>query len=171
MDNKYRYIRWFAYVIEILVFFAIQQTPGLIPEIFGERPILLIPILVSIALFEDEMTGLWFGVFIGLLMDFGISNVLGFSCIFMTIFGYLLGLISVNFIKVNILTYMISIIIISAVLYLSYFVFGYLPHMYGGNSYILLNNYLPRFGYTVLISPIFYFFNKTIAIQLQPKED
>ena len=170
MENKYKYIRWFAYVIEILVFFAIQQTPGLMPEVFGARPVLLIPVLISIALFEDEITGLWFGVFIGLLMDFGISNVLGFNCILMAVFGYVLGLMSVNFIKVNILTSMISVIAVSIIVYLNHFVFGYLLHMYGENSYILLNNYLPRFGYTVLISPIFYFFNKAIAIQVQPKE-
>ena len=171
MENRYKYIRWFADIIEIIVFFAIQQTPGLIPEIFDAKPVLLIPILVSIALFEDEFAGLWFGVFIGLLMDFGCSSVLGFNCILMAIFGYSVGLISINFIRVNILTSMISVIIVSAIVYLNHFVFGYLPHMYGENIYILLNNYLPRFGYTVLVSPIFYFFNKAIAIQVQPKED
>ena len=108
-----KYLRWFAYIIEIIIFFAIQQTPGLIPLAFGSKPILLIPILISIALFEDEITGLWFGVFIGLLMDFGFSNILGFNCILMAIFGYLLGFISANFIKVNLLSGFIHLLFVT----------------------------------------------------------
>ena len=166
-----KYLRWFAYIIDIIIFFAIQQTPGLIPLAFGSKPILLIPILISIALFEDEITGLWFGVFIGLLMDFGFSNILGFNCILMAIFGYLLGFISANFIKVNLLSGFICAVLISLIAYLMHFVFFYLLQMYENYGYILLNNYLPRLIYTIIVFPIFYLFNKSIAIHIRPKED
>ncbi len=36
---KYRIIRWFAYAIEILVLFVLQETPGLIPALGGARPV------------------------------------------------------------------------------------------------------------------------------------
>lgn len=170
MENKYKVIRFVAYIIEIIIFFSIQQTPNLLPFIYGAKPLLLIPILVNIALFEDEMIGLWFGVFIGFLMDFGFSNILGFNCIILAICGCILGLMSVNLIKVNLLTSTISVISVAVIVYSLQFVFFYLLRMYGANDYMMLYHYLPRLGYTVLVSPIFYFLNKVIAIQIRPKD-
>ena len=31
-------IRYLAYVLELLVLFMLQETPGLLPSIFGARP-------------------------------------------------------------------------------------------------------------------------------------
>ena len=36
--NRYKGIRFFAYVLEILVLFMVQETPGLLPPILGARP-------------------------------------------------------------------------------------------------------------------------------------
>ena len=49
--NRYKGIRFFAYVLEILVLFMVQETPGLLPPILGARPVLLIPAALSIAFF------------------------------------------------------------------------------------------------------------------------
>ena len=50
--KRFRVLRYIAYTIEIIVFFIIQQTPGLIPSVYGILPTLLIPIACSIAMFE-----------------------------------------------------------------------------------------------------------------------
>ena len=65
---KYKIFRYFAYALEIIVFFIIERTPRLIPEIFGEKAIIIVPILFMIALFEGEKAGLGFGLFIGILI-------------------------------------------------------------------------------------------------------
>ena len=48
--ERLKYLRYFAYTIEILVFFMVQETPGLVPDLFGARPVLLIPVALSIAM-------------------------------------------------------------------------------------------------------------------------
>ncbi|HCB90399.1 MAG TPA: rod shape-determining protein MreD, partial [Ruminococcaceae bacterium] len=50
-----------GYSIEILVLFVLQETPGLIPEIGGARPVMLIPAAVCIAMFESETPAMAFG--------------------------------------------------------------------------------------------------------------
>ena len=39
MENRYRFIRYFAYGLELLILYMLQQTPGLLPPLFGARPI------------------------------------------------------------------------------------------------------------------------------------
>ena len=79
MRLRFRILRYFAYAVEIIAFFVIQQTPGLLPEVLYARPVLLLPIAFSIAMFEREGVAIGFGVFCGLLIDFGMGNgVLGF---------------------------------------------------------------------------------------------
>ena len=55
--DRYKIIRYFAYTIEILILYMVQETPGLLPEIGGARPVLLIPAAISIAMFESELAG------------------------------------------------------------------------------------------------------------------
>lgn len=35
--SRVRWFRYFSYCLEILVLFMLQETPGLIPEAFGQR--------------------------------------------------------------------------------------------------------------------------------------
>ena len=46
--SRYRGIRYFAYVLEILVLFMVQETPGLLPAVFRERAVLLVAAGLSI---------------------------------------------------------------------------------------------------------------------------
>lgn len=78
MEGRYRFIRYFAYALELLVLYMIQQTPGFLPSLFGARPILIIPAVLAIAMFEPEIPAMAFGIFGGLLIDFGIGDALGF---------------------------------------------------------------------------------------------
>ena len=69
--DRYKIIRYFAYTIEILILYMVQETPGLLPEIGGARPVLLIPAAISIAMFESELAGIAFGLLCGLFLDIG----------------------------------------------------------------------------------------------------
>ena len=37
--SRNNFLRWMIYVIELVLLYLIQSTPGLIPEIFGARPV------------------------------------------------------------------------------------------------------------------------------------
>lgn len=170
MGYGYRFFRGVAYALEILVFFVVQQTPGLIPEIAGARPMLLLPVVVAIALFETEFVGLWFGLFAGVLLDVGLWSIVGFWAIIFAALGYFVGFWAVRFLQSNFLTMMIVSVIAIVIVYGLYFLFGFLLHFYAGTQYALLRHFLPRMAYTLALAPVFYFFNRALVMKLSEKE-
>ncbi len=170
MENRYRHLRCLAYLIEIIVFFIVQQTPGLLPEVLGGRPVLLLPILVSIALFEDEMTGLWFGLLIGILLDVSLWDVIGVYAILYTAIGYFLGLLAVNFLKTNLITTLLMTASTVIVIYGLSFLLTVLLKQYDEAAFVFVNHYLSRMVYTLALCPIFYFFNKALALGIRVRE-
>ena len=62
MRDFNRVIRCLAYTLELLVLFMLQETPGLLPPIYGVRPVLLLPAVIAIALFEEEIPAMAFGI-------------------------------------------------------------------------------------------------------------
>ena len=102
--SRYKGIRFFAYFLEILVLFMVQETPGLMPSVYGVRPTLLIPAALSIAFFESELAGMAFGVLCGLFLDFGMGSAFGFHALFLGILCWLLGCLAAELIRTNLLT-------------------------------------------------------------------
>lgn len=171
MTDKHKYFRFLAYSLEILAFFVIQQTPRLMPEVFGERPMLLLPILVTIAIFENEIVGLFFGLGIGIMADIGLWSIIGFYSIIFAIVGYFIGVLVVNFIRTNLITAMIVSFSVVALTYGIYFLLAYVLKFYDVPLYVLTHHFLSRMLYTWIMTPIFYFFNKAIAIQIRKREE
>lgn len=169
--QKMKYIRYLAYTIELLVLFMVQETPGLVPGLFGARPVLLIPAALSISMFEGEVASMSFGLFAGLLIDFGAGGVLGYHGLLLAVTCYTIGLFAANLIQTNFLTSMIAAIVVTAVLFLLHWVFFYLLYNYDYAVYALTAHYIPRFFYTVAVMPITYFFNRALAMQICEKEE
>ena len=168
---KYRAIRWLAYTIEILVFFTLQETPGLIPEIGGARPIVVIPAVLAVAMFESEIPAVFFGLFGGLLVDFGFGGMLGFHGLLLAAVCYGVSLIAANLVRTNFLTAMlVSIVVTAAVTLLDWACF-YVMYGYGEVLYALTAHYLPIFIYTAALMPITYYFNRALASQIRSKEE
>ena len=86
--KRFRVLRYIAYTIEIIVFFIIQQTPGLIPSVYGILPTLLIPIAGSIAMFEGPVFSLFYGLCIGLLLYYGTNCTFGFPALILGLFCF-----------------------------------------------------------------------------------
>ena len=169
--ERLKYLRYFAYTIEILVFFMVQETPGLVPDLFGARPVLLIPVALSIAMFENETVSMAFGLLCGLLIDFGAGGVLGFHGMLLSVGCYSIGLIAANLIQTNFLTAMIIAVISTASIVFLQWVFFYLLFSYAHAAYALTAHYLPRFFYTTAIMPVAYYFNRALALQIRAKEE
>ena len=98
-------LRYLIYVAEILILYALEQAPFLSVPVFGVRPCLMICAFVMIALFEKEFTGALFGAFTGLLMDLTYGTPFGVYGLLLFVLGYTVGVLSVYFIKINILTF------------------------------------------------------------------
>ncbi len=170
MEKRYKLFRYFAYVIEIVIVFIVQETPGLIPSVFGARPVLLIPVALSIAMFETETAGMGFGLFCGLLIDFGFGSTLGFHGLFLAVMCYIIGLMIVNLLRTNVVTAIFVAAAALAVIFLLQWLFFFVFKGYSDSSYVLLTHYIPKYGYTLVLTPILYYFNRAFALLLKPKE-
>ena len=142
--DRYKIIRYFAYTIEILILYMVQETPGLLPEIGGARPVLLIPAAISIAMFESELAGIAFGLLCGLFLDIGMGGVLGFHGLLLAAACYGVFL---------------------------QWVFFYLLYGYEYSGYALVTRYLPRMAYSFCTMPLCYAFNRALAQQIRSKTE
>ena len=170
-DTQCKVLRYFAYTVEILVIFIIQQTPGLLPEIFASRPTPLLPIALSIAVFEGESASMAFGLFCGFLVDFGMGYALGFHALLLAVFCYAISLMAGNLLKTNLLTAMLIAAVALPVIYLLQWVFFYVLFNYDYPAYALTQHYLPRLCYTFVLMPLTSYFNRAFALLIKPRED
>ena len=102
--KRFRVLRYIAYTIEIIVFFIIQQTPGLIPSVYGILPTLLIPIACSIAMFEGPVCSLFYGVFSGFLLDYGTNCTFGFHALILGLICFIISFLVQDVFHNNFLT-------------------------------------------------------------------
>lgn len=169
--NRYKAVRYLGYALELIVVFVLQETPGLIPGICGARPILLIPAAISIAMFENDTASMLYGLAGGLLIDFGYGGILGFHGLMLAAAGYVVSLVAANLLRTNFLTAMLMSVVTCAAAVLLQWVFFYVLFGYADPAYALRAHYLPIFCYTAAVTPVSYYFNRAIALQVRSKEE
>lgn len=170
MSSIYKWIRFFAYTLEILSFSIVEQIPNLIPSVNNVKPIILLPIAIMIALFEGQKVGLVFGFIVGLFIDIGATGTIGFNTAAMTCLGFLVGNTAQKIIKFNLITSVAFVIAFTAAFYMLHFVFKFLLQGYSDVVYTFFNHYIIGMLYTVAISPFVYFFNKALAVNIKDRE-
>ena len=169
MPDKYTVIRYFAYTVEILVLFVIQQTPGLFPEVYGARPVPVLAAVIAVAMFESETAGMAFGLLAGLLTDLGMGNTLGFHALLMAVFCYAVGIMAKNLIQTNLLTAILLGAGILAFVFFFQWVFYYVLNPNNDQFWhVLARHYFPRLLYTWAFMPLLYLFNRAFALLIRP---
>lgn len=135
---------------------------------------LLIPLVISIAMFERDVAGMMFGLFAGFAWDFYSAHVDGYYAIFLACTGYACSYLISRYMRNNIVT---------ALVYSSFFSFlcaslyWLLFSVRGGGSGVgtlYLRVYLVSVLYTVVLTPLYYYFIRAIALKFkkpQPKRD
>ena len=103
MEKRHNFLRFFAYSLEIIILYILQGTPLLLPEIFGSKPCLLLPVALTIAVFESETVAMAFGFVCGLLTDIGFSGKIGFYTVVLTLICFAIGYCARNFFVTNLL--------------------------------------------------------------------
>ena len=162
-------IRYLAYVLELLVLFMLQETPGLLPSIFGARPVLLFPAVVAIAMLEPEVPALLFGVVGGLFCDFGLSGMLGFHALVLGVLCFFISLVIRTYLQNNmasaILTgvWSLGLVVLAQWFFLYFFQYSY-------PAYALTHHYLPKYFYTLLFLPLLYLLNRGLSQALGAQE-
>ena len=162
-------ILYLAYVLELLVLFMLQETPGLLPSIFGARPVLLFPAVVAIAMLEPEVPALLFGVVGGLFCDFGLSGMLGFHALVLGVLCFFISLVIRTYLQNNMATailtgvWSIGLVVLAQWFFLYFFQYSY-------PAYALTHHYLPKYFYTLLFLPLLYLLNRGLSQALGAQE-
>ena len=162
-------IRYLAYVLELLVLFMLQETPGLLPSIFGARPVLLFPAVVAIAMLEPEVPALLFGVVGGLFCDFGLSGMLGFHALVLGVLCFFISLVIRAYLQNNMATailtgvWSLGLVVLAQWFFLYFFQYSY-------PAYALTHHYLPKYFYTLLFLPLLYLLNLGLSQALGAQE-
>ena len=169
MRDLNRTIRYLAYTLELLVLFMLQQTPGLLPTISGVRPVLVLPAAVVMAMFEEEVPAMAFGIVAGLFCDFGLSGALGFHALVLGVLCFFVSLLVQAYMRVNMVTAVLTGLWTMAVTLGGQWLYTYYFH-YSLPGYALTHHYVPKFFFTMLFVPLLYLLNKGLSEALGAQE-
>ena len=163
MSKFSKFIRYMAFLLEVLLCYVVQSTPGLSLEVFGGRPILLVPLALTIAVFEEEIPAITFGVICGLMADSGYSGPVGYYAIMLAVLCYIVSILMENYIHTNLRTTMIIATLSIPIIIFMQFVLFYVAMGYGNVWEYFLSHYVSRMVYTWAFVPLFYAVNRFIA--------
>ncbi len=154
--------RYIAYAIEITVAFILGATPGLLPELFGAKPSLLLCVALTAALFEREIPAMVIGMICGVLMDLGYSNGIGFFAITLTILCFFVGYVANNLVMATFPIFLLYAVIAISVIYFLYFLIFFLWSGVEESWLYFRSHILSRMIQTYVFAIVYYFLNRLI---------
>lgn len=158
-DNKPKYIRRAIYALLIGGAVLLQNSCGGLLEIFGARVLLVLPLCVSVAMFEREVTAALFGALAGVLWDIS-SSADGFNAIVIMIICAICSLLISHLMRNNVLTALVLSSGGVAAYELVYIIARIAP--VGNPLRQVFTFYLPSLFLTVLVTPVCYVIIKEI---------
>ena len=167
MLGQKRAIRYLAYGLEIILLFVLQTTPHLLPEIFGGKPLLLIPAALTISFMEAEIPAMFFGLACGAALDLGCGSNIGYYTLMLTIVCFGVSLIFRDYMVISFRNAAVFVAVISVWLIGIYFLIFYLWAGKGEAGYYFLNHYLSRIIYTIITGIGLYFLNRALYKNLR----
>lgn len=156
LTKKQKCIKYLCFGALLLLADLLQNTAGLMPEIFSARCFIMIPALVILIIGEEEITASIIGLLSGMLWDLSSGVHLGFNCIFFAVLCFGISALINRMMRDTFITNML-ICTFSIVLYcLVYWLFFIIIKGIENAQMTILTFYLPSAIYTILITPIAY---------------
>lgn len=162
MDGKLKNLRFITYAIEIILLYVISGIPGFLPSILGVKPILLLPVAVTIAVFEKEVPAMAYGLACGALCDIGFTDKIGFYTIALTLLCFAFGYCARNFFVTNFANAMAIGGTTVVVLLCLHFLIFYTGSDFADPSAHFMRHYLIKILYTALFLPPLFFLNRLL---------
>ncbi len=142
----------------IVVFSAVfGHSRGLVPQINGVSAMILVPLVVSIAMFERSFIGMLYGAFAGILWDMFSVTADGYFAIVLACIGFFSGMIVTFYLRNNIISTFILSFVATSVCSIGYWLFFIYGNSYTDSGYILQRYYLPCILYTMVFVAIYYY--------------
>lgn len=162
--------RYIAYAMEIIAAYALGNTPNLLPEILGAKPVLLLCVALTAAIFEREIPAMVVGVVCGVLIDLGYSNSIGLFTIALTIICFVVGYAANNLIVANLRNFLLYSFLTIGGLFLLYFLFFFIIPGIEDRWTYFARHIASRMVQTFLCSILFYYLNRLIYHLLGEEE-
>ena len=148
----------------LVVFTAVaQHIDGAIPDLFSVPAMILVPLVVSIAMFERSMAGLFFGAFAGILWDFATVRGDGYFSVIMACVGFFSGVAVTYFMRNNIYSALVLGSISVLICNTGYWLLFIMRKGYEGAFGVLWSYYLPSALYTMIFMFLYYYLVKYIV--------
>ena len=168
-ERSNSFFRYLAYVIELILTFILCTTPGLLPEIFGAKPALVVCVALTVAVFEREIPAMIIGLLAGILTDLGYTDSIGIFAISLTIICFIVGYAANNLIVAKFFNYLLYAFVAVGLMFMIYFLVIFVipgtEHMWD----YFVAHIISRMVQTFLFSIPFYFLNHFIYSTLSPE--
>ncbi len=158
--------KWVLYSVVIIIS-SVLVTMGSGQLI---KPLLLIPVIVSISMSENELVSGIVGAVCGILLDIITGKLLGFNAVVMLILAAVSSFMFLHLLKRNILNAIVATAVVAVFQGVLDLFFNYVMWDVNNYSTVLTKKILPSVFMTILSSPIIYLIIKFISIKLSPKE-
>lgn len=150
-------IKYLLLSLLFLLLFLLQFTPGFFPKFGRVSAYLIVPAIVSIALFERETVGTIFGLVGGMMWDFVSAEIDGFHALILMATGCICGLLIDYLMRNNLFSGFFVTLAATFAHIFFYWFFFIAMRGYAGSWYALGCIYLPSVLYTmVFFVPIYY---------------
>lgn len=163
LDSKNTIIRRVILAIFLILTYIFQNTGGLFPAPAGIHAILLIPLTVSIAMFEREFAGLFFGLAAGAMLDAFSSDTICFHAVTFTIIGFAAGALITYIMRNNFFCALMLTAVFSFLYNTLYFVLYCAFDGIDSPLYIYFRYFFLSIIYTVIFTPLYYFIVREIS--------
>lgn len=168
-ERSNSFFRYLAYVLELILTFVLTTTPGLMPEIFGAKPALMVCVALTVAVFEREIPAMIIGMVAGILTDLGFSDSIGIFTISLTVICFIVGYAANNLIVAKFFNYLLYALIAVGIIFMLYFlVIFVIPGIDRMWDYFTAH-IASRMVQTYIFSIPFYFINHFIYSTLSPE--
>ncbi len=157
------YLPWLIYSLSTLLVLLLQTAPNIFPTVFSARPMPLTTFVICVAVLGGARTGTAVGVLAGLLWGVFSSRVFGFDAFVLLLLGLAAGLLVEWYLRANFFT---AVLLCSGGVFvhvlLEWFFCCVIPQKENLGE-LLFKVLLPNGLYTVLLTPIVYWFAYVIA--------
>ena len=160
--TKAKIKKYGLYILMLILAGIFQNTLHIFPSIYGIRPILLIQVAVSIAMFEGEVVGAVAGFLAGALWDIVTVSADGYVAFYLMVTCAICGMLLRILMRNNFITFIIMNGSITTIFFLFYALLFVGARGIYGSFYMILRAYLPMVIYSLLLSPIFYYLVRAI---------
>ena len=150
-------IRRVLLVLVAVVTALIQHTRGFNLSVGSVAPMLLVPFVVCVAMYERSLAGLSYGVIAGALWDFASTGADGMYTLMLATIGFGTGVIITFYIRNRLASAVVLSFISSLAVSVAYWMMFVLRKGFDGTWTILLTRFLPVAVYSTLFVFVYYY--------------